>query len=225
MICMRKYPDFHINVAREQELLTLHDVIVFQHPLYWYSYPAILKEWQDLVLESGFAFGHMGTRLAGKLLLHAIQYRTALEHLRDDAFPGWTGTPSHSALAPAWIYRGNRRLADDRDCARLCRTRTAAQTAIGRGARNRLDLLSLLDCDRIADPGGKGPAANPRRPNLLRRSPVSGSFGDSDPGHSPAVANNAPHSARAGTNPIARALLICTVVIGTVGGERNRYKR
>lgn len=66
------YPNFHIDVAREQQLLVDHDIIVFQHPLYWYSSPAILKEWQDLVLEYGFAFGHDGTALQGKKLLSAI---------------------------------------------------------------------------------------------------------------------------------------------------------
>jgi glutathione-regulated potassium-efflux system ancillary protein KefG len=66
------YPNFHVNVAREQALLLEHDVIIFQHPFYWYSSPAILKQWQDLVLEYGFAFGKNGTRLHGKLVLTAI---------------------------------------------------------------------------------------------------------------------------------------------------------
>ena len=39
------YPDFFIDIPREQELLLAHDVIVFQHPLYTYSCPALLKEW------------------------------------------------------------------------------------------------------------------------------------------------------------------------------------
>ncbi len=66
------YPDFLINVQREQELLLDHDIIVLQHPLYWYSGPAILKEWEDLVLEYGFAYGHEGTLLQGKKLINAI---------------------------------------------------------------------------------------------------------------------------------------------------------
>jgi glutathione-regulated potassium-efflux system ancillary protein KefG len=41
------YPTLAIDVQREQDLLLAHDVIVFQHPFYWYSVPAILKEWQD----------------------------------------------------------------------------------------------------------------------------------------------------------------------------------
>jgi glutathione-regulated potassium-efflux system ancillary protein KefG len=66
------YPTFAIDVAREQALLREHDVIVFQHPFYWYSTPAILKEWQDLVLEHGWAYGPGGTALRGKITLNAI---------------------------------------------------------------------------------------------------------------------------------------------------------
>ncbi|MGA1199330.1 MAG: NAD(P)H-dependent oxidoreductase [Candidatus Latescibacterota bacterium] len=66
------YPDFNIQVAEEQQLLLDHDVIVFHHPFYWYSSPALLKEWQDLVLEHGFAYGQEGTALKDKWLLTVI---------------------------------------------------------------------------------------------------------------------------------------------------------
>jgi len=66
------YPDFLIDVAQEQALLLDHDVIVLQHPLFWYSAPAIVKEWLDLVLQYGWAYGEGGTALQGKLLLQAI---------------------------------------------------------------------------------------------------------------------------------------------------------
>ena len=67
-----EYPTFEIDVEREQQRLLEHDVIVFQHPVYWYSCPALLKEWQDLVLEHGFAYGEGGTALEGKVLLNAV---------------------------------------------------------------------------------------------------------------------------------------------------------
>lgn len=67
-----EYPDYCIDIEREQQRLREHDIIIFMHPLYWYSTPAILKEWQDLVLEYGFAYGHDGTELHGKKLLCAI---------------------------------------------------------------------------------------------------------------------------------------------------------
>ncbi|WP_209262334.1 NAD(P)H-dependent oxidoreductase [Thiorhodococcus minor] len=67
-----EYPDYGIDVDREQARLLEHEVIIFLHPLYWYSTPAILKEWQDLVLEHGFAYGTEGTALHGKLFFSAL---------------------------------------------------------------------------------------------------------------------------------------------------------
>jgi glutathione-regulated potassium-efflux system ancillary protein KefG len=66
------YPDLHIDVATEQELLLKHDVIVWQHPFYWYSAPALLKEWMDVVLEYGFAYGDEGRALHGKKVMSAL---------------------------------------------------------------------------------------------------------------------------------------------------------
>ena len=66
------YPDFGVDVKREQTLLSEHDAVVFQHPLFWYSTPALLKEWQDLVLEHGWAYGSEGTALDGKLWLSVV---------------------------------------------------------------------------------------------------------------------------------------------------------
>ena len=48
------------------------DIIILQPPFYWYSAPAIVKEWQDLVLQYGFAYGAGGTALSGKTLMSAI---------------------------------------------------------------------------------------------------------------------------------------------------------
>lgn len=60
------YPDFFIDIEYEQQLLRDHQVIVFQHPLYTYSCPALLKEWIDRVLVRGFSSGVGGNALAGK---------------------------------------------------------------------------------------------------------------------------------------------------------------
>ncbi|WP_067664641.1 NAD(P)H-dependent oxidoreductase [Ferrimonas marina] len=67
-----EYPTLEIDVRREQERLRQHDVVLFMFPFYWYSTPAILKEWQDLVLEYGFAYGHHGRELEGKLFLAVV---------------------------------------------------------------------------------------------------------------------------------------------------------
>ena len=66
------YPDFLIDVKREQGLCEDHDIIIFQHPFYWYSTPAIMKEWLDLVLEHGWAYGSQGRALEGKFFFQAI---------------------------------------------------------------------------------------------------------------------------------------------------------
>ncbi len=66
------YPDFLINVDHEQKLLQEHDIIILQHPIYWYSCPALLKQWQDLVLEFGFAYGKDGTALKGKIMANIV---------------------------------------------------------------------------------------------------------------------------------------------------------
>lgn len=44
------YPDGDIHLQSELELLKKADRIVCQFPLFWFSTPAIMKEWQDKVL-------------------------------------------------------------------------------------------------------------------------------------------------------------------------------
>jgi len=66
------YPDFYINVKKEQDILLENDLIIWQHPFYWYSSPSLLKEWIDLVLQHGFAYGRKGTALKGKMVMNAI---------------------------------------------------------------------------------------------------------------------------------------------------------
>lgn len=60
------YPDFTIDVEAEQQALADAAVVVWQHPLYWYSVPPLLKHWFDKVLAYGFAYGGGAARLRGK---------------------------------------------------------------------------------------------------------------------------------------------------------------
>ncbi len=78
-----RYPDFHIDVAREQQLLLEHDLIVLHFPLYLYGAPAIVKQWMDLVLEHGWAHGEGGDKLVGKPIFAALTTggtRTSFAH-------------------------------------------------------------------------------------------------------------------------------------------------
>ncbi len=60
------YPDFDIDGDLERERLARVDCVVLQHPVYWYSMPALLKLWIDEVLSIGWAYGEGGRALAGK---------------------------------------------------------------------------------------------------------------------------------------------------------------
>ncbi|XNM74326.1 NAD(P)H-dependent oxidoreductase [Escherichia coli] len=63
---MRTIPILLISPVR-RALLREHEVIVFQHPLYTYSCPALLKEWLDRDIKSWFCQrAGRKTQLAGK---------------------------------------------------------------------------------------------------------------------------------------------------------------
>lgn len=46
-----------LDLAKEQMYLARASVIVLQFPMYWYSYPYVLRRYLDEVLTFGFAFG------------------------------------------------------------------------------------------------------------------------------------------------------------------------
>ena len=66
------YPDFSIDVAAEQAALAASRLVVWQHPVYWYSVPALLKLWFERVLAHGWAYGEGGTMLHGKDCLWVV---------------------------------------------------------------------------------------------------------------------------------------------------------
>ncbi|WP_265457015.1 NAD(P)H-dependent oxidoreductase [Enterococcus sp. HY326] len=66
------YPDFKIDAAAEQAVLEKADRIVLQFPMYWYSSPALVKQWENAVLAYGWAHGTDGNKLHGKELLIAV---------------------------------------------------------------------------------------------------------------------------------------------------------
>lgn len=67
------YPDLNkIDIAAEQQALLEADVIIFQHPVFWYSGTSALKRWMDEVLQFGFAYGDGGDKLQGKKFIHSF---------------------------------------------------------------------------------------------------------------------------------------------------------
>lgn len=60
------YPDYVIDVVKEQDALVKAKLVVLLHPIQWYSMPALQKLWLDEVLSYGWAYGEGGTMLKGK---------------------------------------------------------------------------------------------------------------------------------------------------------------
>lgn len=84
------YPTLVIDAKREQALLASHQTLVLQHPFYWYSSPALLKEWQDIVLEHGWAYGKGGTALNEKIMVSAITTGGPAMAYRKDGYNRFT---------------------------------------------------------------------------------------------------------------------------------------
>jgi len=66
------YPDFDIDIAAEQAAVGRAELVIWLHPLYWYTVPAMLKHWFDMVLVSGWAHGEGGMALEGKQCLWVV---------------------------------------------------------------------------------------------------------------------------------------------------------
>lgn len=63
------YPDFDIDVRAEQEAVERARLVIWLHPLYWYTAPGLMKHWLDVVLVRGWAHAEGGTALRGKDVL------------------------------------------------------------------------------------------------------------------------------------------------------------
>ncbi len=66
------YPDSDIDGDAERAVLEATDLLVLQHPVYWYSMPALLKLWIDEVFALGWAYGDGGKALVGKQMLWVV---------------------------------------------------------------------------------------------------------------------------------------------------------
>ncbi|MEM9541678.1 MAG: NAD(P)H-dependent oxidoreductase [Cyanobacteria bacterium P01_E01_bin.42] len=113
-----EYPDFQIDIDREQRQLLAHDRIILQFPFYWYSCPPLLKKWLDDVLTYGFAYGSTGDKLKGKELQIITSaggeekfysgfdiYATIYELLRP--FQLTANLCQMRYMLPVWMYRAD----------------------------------------------------------------------------------------------------------------------
>ena len=66
------YPDYKIDVIKEQNKLLKADIIVLQYPLFWYSMPSLLEKWMEETFKHGFSHGSTGDKLKGKKLIASL---------------------------------------------------------------------------------------------------------------------------------------------------------
>ncbi len=60
------YPDFDIDGETEHALLDAAHLVVFLHPFRWYGMPSMMKEWMEVVMQPGWAYGKGECALRGK---------------------------------------------------------------------------------------------------------------------------------------------------------------
>ncbi len=78
--------DFTNDIKAEQARLLKADVVVVQFPLYWSTFPSVMKEWIDQVFTYGFAFGPDSSQLKGKKLLFSITAGATAESYSETGF-------------------------------------------------------------------------------------------------------------------------------------------
>jgi glutathione-regulated potassium-efflux system ancillary protein KefF len=115
------YPDYLIDVAAEQAALAAAELVVWLHPVQWYSMPALMKLWVDEVLSFGWAYGPGGGQLDGKDLWLIASTGGPEDSYRPDAYnryffdaflPPYDQTAALSGMRflPPLLLHGARRL-------------------------------------------------------------------------------------------------------------------
>ncbi len=112
----KKHGGFVDEIRREQERVLWADLIMLQFPIWWGSYPAVLKGWIDRVLSYGFAYGRDRT-LSPRTAMYsvttggaaneeeAVEYRERVHGLAEDVFGylGWQVLPPSICHGPAAV--------------------------------------------------------------------------------------------------------------------------
>ena len=151
------YPDYDVDVPREQALLVAHDVVVLHHPFYWYSTPPLVKQWEDLVLEHGWAYGSAGRMLEGKRLLSVVTLGGGAAAYGPEGLNRFTvrqllapieqtARLCRMTYLPPWAVHGTHRL-DDAGIARATRRYAALLAGL---LDDRLDAVALA-ADQLDD--------------------------------------------------------------------------
>jgi glutathione-regulated potassium-efflux system ancillary protein KefF len=151
------YPDFSIDVEREQALLKGAALIVWQHPIYWYGPPPLMSLWFEKVLARGWAYGKEGDALRNKFCLWVPTTGGDLDAYREGGMHGHsfdkfvppieqTARFCGMCWQTPWILHGSPRATDDQ--------------LRKRGLEYRQHLTALLaDLDRASGKSATGVAS------------------------------------------------------------------
>lgn len=82
--------DGKFDVPGFQARLAQASTIILHFPLYWYSPPALVKQWLDSILTSGWAFPGATSKLRGKTLLLSVTTGSPLSTFQPDGSNGST---------------------------------------------------------------------------------------------------------------------------------------
>lgn len=80
------YPDYFLDTAAEQAALQQARLVVWLHPVHWYSMPPLMKLWVDEVFSFGWAYGPDGEALRGKDLWLAASTGGPADSYRPDGY-------------------------------------------------------------------------------------------------------------------------------------------
>ena len=98
--------DSRIDVQREQALVESHAHLVLQFPVYWFSSPPLLKQWQDEVLTYGWAYGSIGHALKGRKVGIAVSAGTPANDYQAGGAIGHTVAEALLSFRLAFEYCG-----------------------------------------------------------------------------------------------------------------------
>ncbi len=118
------YPDYLIDIEAEQAALAQARLVVWQHPIHWYSMPPLMKLWVDEVLAFGWAYGPGGTALDGKDLWLVASTGGPQDSYRPDSYnryffdaflPPYEQTAALCGMrfVPPLVLHGAHRASDD----------------------------------------------------------------------------------------------------------------
>lgn len=105
------YPNYKMDIKREQDRLKNAEMIIFQYPFWWYGAPSLLHAYIEQVFAHGWAYGHGGEALKGKSLTLSFTTgapeadyspQTLLHHNITDYLTGMMSTAAFTGMA----YRG-----------------------------------------------------------------------------------------------------------------------